>query len=187
MSFFDTTQTDLLAILAADGEALTYNDRDGGANVNFTTVMHRNGEDGSAVVNIPTANVSNPLYAAKITDAAAIVWYISEAQETSQGRTFCNLKQSTWWQTVNIETATAGVWSTHTSNVICVLDAEQSYEDFDEYNSLTKEFTAKMQFMSTPTQRMRLKWGSRYLYVTGIRPDETNQRFIEVDCREDEA
>lgn len=185
MSFFTATQTDLLAILAADGEALTYNDRDGGADVTFTTVMHRNGEDGSAVVNIPTASVAAPLFADKITDSSAVVWYISETQEASQGRTFCELKQSTWWQTVDLESSSGGTWSTTTSNIICIIEAQQSYEELEDYGTTTKEFVVKMQYQVTPTSRMRLKWGSRYLYITGIRPDETNTRFIELDCRED--
>ena len=187
MSFFTTTQTDLLAILAADGEALTFNTRAGGPDVTFTTVMHRNGEDGSATVNIPTASVAAPVFADKITDASAAIWYISDARETLQGRTYCDLKLSTWWQTVDIEEFAGGSWGTHTASVICIIDANSSFEDFDEFNSLTTEFTVRMQYMSDPTQKMRLKWGSRYLYITGIRPDETETRFMDLDCREDEA
>jgi head-tail adaptor len=187
MSFLSTTATDLVNILAADGEAIVHTDRDAVGSTNITTVIHRNGDNGSAVVNIPTASVASPLFADKIVDANTVTWYISEVQETSQGRTFCELKKSTWWKTVDIETSSNGVWSTHTASVICMIEPQQSYEELEDYGALTREFVVRMQYMATPNQRMRLKWGTRYLYITGIRPDETETRFIELDCREDEA
>lgn len=191
MGFFDTTATDLLAILTADGEALTYVSRANyaGATTALTTVMHRNGEDGTAVVNIQTASVASPLFADKITDGSAVVWYISEAQESSQGRTFCELKQSTHWDTIDIEASTNGTWAAISggSSLLALINPEQSYEEFDDFNAVTKEFTVKMKYLSTVTQKMRVKFGSRYLYITGVRPDRTESRYLELDCREDEA
>lgn len=187
MSFLSNTTTDLINILAADGEALTYLDRDGANGKSFTTVMHRNGDDGSAVINIPVASVANPKFADKITDGDSVVWYISEAYETSQGRTYCELKQSTWWQTVTIETMTNGVWGTLTANVLAMITANSALEDYDEYNNTTTEYEIKMQYMATPAEKMRLKWGSVYIYITGITPDPTYSRYITANGSEVEA
>lgn len=186
MSFFSATKNDLLNILSLDGEVLTYTSRDGGAAVTMKTVIHRDGEDGSGVINIPVADIVTPVFADKIVDEDGIIWYVTDTRETLQGRTFCDLKQSTFWQTVDIEEF-AGTWGTHTASVICLIESTSSLEDFDEFNSLTTEYTVKMEYMSDPTQKMRIKWGSKYLYITGIRSDESYSRWIELDCREDEA
>ncbi len=187
MNFLANTANDLTAILAADGEALTWQSRDGGAAVAITTVMHRNGENGSAVINIPVADVAAPEFSDKITDGAAVDWYVSNVNETSQGRTYCELKKSSWWQTVNIEENIAGTWSVHTAGVLGILESRSSVEDFDEFNQLQTDYTFKCMYLSDPTQKMRLKFGSRKLYITGIINDETRSRWSEIECVEVES
>lgn len=170
------------------GELVDYLSRDDVTAVTgISATLNRGGEDGLADFNMPTASVASPQFADKITDSDLTVWRISEVMQGFSDRTPCMLKRGDLWETMDLQASSGGTWSDITTGIPCLLEAQQSFEDFDEFNDLTTEYMVKMQYQVTPTQKMRLKWGSRYLYITGIRPDLQHNQWMELDCREDEA
>ena len=170
------------------GELVNYLSRDGlTAVTGISATLNRGGEDGLADFNMPTASVASPQFADSITDSDAVAWRISEVMQGFSDRTPCTLKRGDLWETVDLQGSTNGVWANITTGIYCLIEAQQSFEDFDEFNDLTTEYVVKMQYQTTPTQKMRLKWGARYLYISGIRPDLQHNQWMEMDTREDEA
>jgi hypothetical protein len=170
------------------GELVNYLSLDGNTAVTgISATLRRTGEDGSALFDMPAASVSVPAFGDSITDADSVVWRISEINQKFSDRTPCTLKRADFWKLVDIEQYITGAWATITSSVYVMIDVDASFEDIDDGFIETKEYTVKTQFMATPTQKMRFKWGSRYLYITGERPDNSQSFYTEWDCTEVEA
>ena len=190
MGFFSNTKSDLLNILAADGEALTFNTRADGPDISFTSVLHRNGEDGTAVVNIPVADVAAPAFADKITDADAVVWRIDNLRESFQGRTFCYLKQASWLETVDLQEFDEDTddYTDNTTGILALITVSNASEVISaESGHSVVQLEVKTQYLTTPTRRMRFMWVTRELYITGRRPDDSHERYVIFDCVEEES
>jgi len=170
------------------GELVNYLSLDGLTAVNgITATLNRGGDDGTADFNMPVASVAAPAFGDSITDPDSVVWRISEVGQKFSDRTPCVLRRSDFWFLVNIEQFISGAWETMTTNVYVMIEINSSFEDLDDGFIETNEYTVKSQYMLSTTQKMRFKWGTRYLYITGERPDMSNSFFTEWDCSEVEA
>jgi hypothetical protein len=176
------------SVVSYFGETVDYVSLDALTTVNdISATLNRGGDDGTAEFNMPVASVAVPAFGDKITDSDAVEWRISEIRQKFSDRTPCILMRSDFWETVDIEYHTSGAWATHTSSVSCLITANSSFEDLDDGFIEETEYTVKTQYLAAPTQKMRFKWGSRYLYITGKRPDESNELTVEWDCSEIES
>lgn len=173
------------------GELLNYESLDGLTVVTgMTATMRRGNEDGQADIDIPTSFLQDPEFGAVITDSNAVEWRIYNTMQTFSDRTPCELMRSGWWYNVDIEyyRDDTDVWDTHTTNVLAAIKISSSGEILDpEDNHIINTFVVRTQYLSSTTHKMRIKWGSRYLYITGIRPDDSNTRWVDMDCTEEEA
>lgn len=188
---FTAVQATLLNIHGYMGQVVDYLSRDGlTAVTDISAPLNRSGEDGTALVNLPVALVAAPVFADKITDPDAVEWRISRVLQRNNGQVPCELKRADFWITGNFETCAAdGVtWSTHTSGVLALRHTSSSSEVISAEDGRAVEvMTLQTQHLTSITHKMRYKWGSRYLYVTGISPDDTDAKTTIFDVIEEEA
>jgi len=172
------------------GEAFTYLSLDGLTTADIISTMTRGTADGDAVLNLEVSNVAAPGFGDKVTGADAVEWRISEVLQPFSGRTPCNMKRGDFWKLMNLEeySTSTDKWITNTTNILAMITTESSSEvvSADDGHSVDT-FQVRTQYLTTPTRKMRFKWGSRYLYITGIRPDASYAKFTNFDCVEDEA
>jgi hypothetical protein len=129
VSFLANTKADLTNILALDGESVTHTARDT-TETAMTTVIHRTGEEGDGLINIPTASVASPLFNELITDANSDTWRISEVRQAVQGRTPCNLKHTDYWETIDLQEMPTDTetWTNNTTGILAMITAISSNE-----------------------------------------------------------
>lgn len=173
------------------GESVDYLSLDTLTAVNgIQATLNRGGEDGSAVFNMPVASVAVPAFGDKITDPDAQEWRISEILQKFSGRTPCNLKRIDFWHTIDAEQPlSAGTgWEDHTTGITAMIVPGASSEVIDaEDGREVNTFEVHTQNLDSITHKMRFQWGTRYLYVTGIRADETDALKTVFDVIEEEA
>ena len=173
------------------GETISYLSLDGlTAVVGFSATLNRGGEDGSATFNMPKTAVETPAFGDKVTDSDGVEWRIAEVLQPFSDRTPCNLKRSDFWETLDLQYMTddGEVWENHTTGITGLLMVSSSSEVVaaGDGHSVTV-YEVKTTHLITPDHDMRFKWGSKYLYITGIKDDDTHELTTTFDCVEMEA
>jgi len=190
MSFLSSTAIDLVNLLSSDGEDVVYTDRETETDTNITTVIHRTGDEGTGFINVPTASIGSPLFGDKVLDANGDSWRISEVLQKLQGRTPCNLKRIEYWHLVTLQeyNDSTDTWTDNTVDILAMVNVPTSSEVISAVDGhAIDQYEIKTTYLTTPTQRMRFKLGTRYLYITGVRPDDSRSKWVIFDCVEEEA
>ena len=171
------------------GEAFSYVSLDGLTTASVMATLTRGGADGDAVLNLDITDVAAPGFGDTVTGLDLVAWRISEVLQPFSSRTPCNMKRSDYWKLINLEEYNASdVWVTNTLNIDAMIQISSSAESISAEDGHTIDtYEVRTQYLTTPTRKMRFKWGSRYLYITGIKPDSSNSQFTIFDCAEDEA
>jgi len=173
------------------GESVNYLSLNGlTAVTGITATLNRGGDDGKADFMMPTESVATPGFGDSLTDGDGVVWRIYEAMQKYSNITPCDLRRSEYWHSVVAEyyRTDTEVWATHTSGLTVHIENGSSVESLEpEDSNLANQFVLKTLLLASVTHKMRFKWGSRYLYVTGKRTDDTGTRWTLFDCVEDEA
>ena len=173
------------------GESVDYLSLDTLTAVNgIQATLNRGGEDGTALFNMPVASVAVPAFGDSVTDGDAVVWRIAEVLQKFSDRTPCNLRRADFWHAVTAEyPLTNGTgWADHTTGIIAMIIPSTSSEVIDaEDGRAVNTFEVHTQNLDSLTHKMRFKWGSRYLYITGIRADATDALTSVFDVIEEEA
>ena len=172
------------------GESVDYLSLDGGTAVaGITATLNRGGEDGMAVFNMPVASVAVPAFGDKIT-ASDGDWRISEILQKFSDRTPCNLRRADFWFTIAAEyyDDNSDTWKDHTIGITAMVIPASSAEVIDaEDGRSVNTFEVHTENLNSITHKMRFKWGSRYLYVTGVISDATDALKTVFEVIEEEA
>jgi hypothetical protein len=173
------------------GESVNYLSLDELTAVNgISATLNRGGDDGMALFNMPKASVETPAFGDSITDSDSVVWRISKILQPFSDRTPCELMRSDFWASVDLQEMdnSSEIWTDNTLDITVMIKTSSSSEVIaaeDGHDVTVYEVHA--QYLVTPTSRMRFKWGSKYLYITGRRDDDSHGLTTVYDCVEEEA
>jgi hypothetical protein len=188
---FTEMNTTLGNISAYMGRLVTWLSRNGVTTVaSFNAPLNRVGEEGSALIHIPKSSVAIPAFADKITDDSAQEWRISEVLQDNDVHTPCNLRRIDQWESVDLQEMddTTEVWDDNTLDILVLIRTTSASEVVAaEDGHAVTVYEVESQYLSTPTRQMRFKWGTKYLYITGRRDDDTHELTTIYDCVEEEA
>jgi len=166
------------------GETVDYLSADGGTSVTgiADTVVDYMDEEGSAMIDVPVASVSAPTVGGKLTLADSSVWRIYDFGNVKWGYTPCDIREDSYWHTCVLEYYTAGAWATWTAAVEVYMSEAVAAEFLDgETAHVEMTYTARTMFQATPTEKMRFNLGGTFYYISGISPDATKARYLEMD------
>lgn len=172
------------------GESLSYVSLDGLTTATISEgVMYRDGEDGQAKFDFPTASVASPAFGDSLTDGDGVVWRVYEVLQKDSALTPVMLRRSTQWHAIDSQSydPNTDAWANVTTGIYAHIEQTDGTEVIAaEDGHAANAFDVRTQYLTTVTDRMRLKWGSRYLYVAGTVQDP-DQNFTTFKCVELEA
>lgn len=188
---FTDMNTTIGAIDAYMGRLVTWLSRDNVLTVeDFRAPLNKVGDEGDALIHIPISSVADPLFEDKITDDNATEWRIMEVLQANDVHTPCRLKHVDYWKTLNLEAYNPSndTWEVNTSGIIGMVTTSTTDEIIaaEDGHSVT-EYEVRTRYLVTPTARMRFALGSKYLYIQGVRNDDSRSKFSIFECIEEEA
>ena len=169
------------------GQLLSYAPADGGATITgITANVDITQEYGMANMDMPIASVVAPLIGSLITLADASQWRIYDAGAPAYGYAPCDIRSLDNWQEVTLEYYTSGDWATHTLNIPLYIDPTSVTESYDPESLVTSTFmNGRCMYLNTISQKMRILYGTRELYITQVLPDPTDSRYLDLVLQED--
>jgi len=166
------------------GETVTYVSADGNTTVSGIedVVVDYMDEEGSAMIDVPVASVSAPTVGAKLTLADTSVWRVYDHGNVKWGYTPCDIRSDDYWHTCVLEYFTAGNWATHTTGLEVYMSEASVTEYLDgETSNVEMTYQARVMYLATPTERMRLNLGGTYYYLTSVAPDASKARYLDLE------
>ena len=169
------------------GQLISYAPADGSATIAGITANCDIGQDyGMADLDMPSASVAAPLIGSMITLADASQWRIYDAGAAAYGYSPCDIRSIDNWHTSEVQYYTSGDWATHTTGLPVFIDPTSVNESYDPETMVTTTmFSGRCMYLATLTQKMRIIFDSRELYIVQALPDPTDSRYIDLVLQED--
>jgi len=165
------------------GETVDYVSADGNTTVSDIedVVVDYMDPEGEAMLDLPIASVSSPGVGAKITLDDLSEWYIYDYSNVKWGYTPCDIRSADYWQVCTLEHFVGNDYEAHTTGLAVYFAQATTSEFLDgETANVESTYPARCMFLTTPTEKMRLKVGTEYYYIVGIEDDASQERYLDL-------